>query len=71
MPDIIETGINSWQGRTEPVYGALNDILKKLGNRPTAEEIMPLRASPKFEERINELLEKNRRSGLTPEGQRE
>ena len=71
MPDIIETGIAFWPGRTETVYGELNDIMKTLGNQPTAEEIMSLRASPKFEERINELLEKNRQSGLTVEEQKE
>lgn len=43
----------------------LEDIRELLEELPTPEEILALRASDALQERINELLEKNRAIGLT------
>jgi hypothetical protein len=68
---ILQLGIREWQARDEPGFAGLHDILEKLATLPDPHEILKLRASPSLQERIEDLLEKNRTTGFTDEERRE
>jgi hypothetical protein len=71
LPQILELGIREWKARAGAGFTGLADVLETLASLPTPEEVLALRPSPALQERIEELLEKDRSSGLLPEEQRE
>jgi hypothetical protein len=71
LPEILELGIREWQARGESRYGGISSVLEKLAALPAPEEILALRPAPPLQERLDELLEKNRTAGLSPKDQRE
>jgi len=71
LSDILELGLREWQARGESGYSGLNDVLEKLASLPTPEEVLALRPAPRFQERLNELLETNRTSSLSQADRRE
>ena len=48
-------------------FSGIAEVLEFLAQLPTPEEIISLRPSVALQAEINQLLEKNRSSGLTPE----
>ena len=52
----------------QSIFSELADFMV---SQPTLEEIITYRASPAFEERLHDLLEKNREEGLTPDEREE
>jgi hypothetical protein len=71
LPQILELGIREWQARGETGFSGMVGVLETLASLPTPEEVLALRPSSSLEERIEELLDKNRTGGLSPEEQRE
>ncbi|HEX8566499.1 MAG TPA: hypothetical protein VF648_12715 [Pyrinomonadaceae bacterium] len=65
LPQILEMGLREYEASSSIGYKSIADVLEYLANLPTPEEILALRASPDLQAKINELLEKNRRDGLS------
>ncbi len=57
---------------TKPQVGfsGLTEVVEFLANLPTPEAIIALRPSETLQSQINNLLEKNRTVGLTPEDEK-
>jgi hypothetical protein len=70
LPEILELGLREWL-LTPPGYAGLNDVLETLARLPTPEEVLELRPAASVQDRIEELLQKNRKGGLSGEEQRE
>jgi len=68
---ILELGLRELNAVTQPGFKGAAEVLEFLANLPSPEEIVKLRPSKTFQERISYLLEKNRTSGLTPEENQE
>jgi hypothetical protein len=71
LPQILELGIREWHARREAGFSGMAGVLETLASLPTAEEVLALRPSPALKERIEDLLDKNRSGGLSPEEQQE
>jgi hypothetical protein len=71
LPQILELGIREWHARREAGFPGMAAVLEALASLPTPEEVLALRPSAALQERIEELLDKNRSGGLSPEEQRE
>ena len=71
LPRILELGIREWRARGETGFAGLADVFETLASLPTPEEVLALRPSSVLQERIEEMLEKNRNGGFLPEEQRE
>jgi hypothetical protein len=54
-----------------PGYNGLADVLEMLARPPSPEEVIGLRASPLLQDRIEQLITKNRDAELSGEEQRE
>jgi hypothetical protein len=70
LPEIIEIGLREWLSNS-PGYNGLAEVLETLARLPSPEEVIGLRPSTHLQERIEELLAKNRDEGLSAEEQRE
>jgi hypothetical protein len=70
LPEILELGLREWLS-TPPGYAGLNDLLETLACLPSPEEVLALRPTTVLQERIEELLAKNREGGLSGEERRE
>jgi len=70
LPEILELGLREWLS-TPPGYAGLNDLLETLARLPSPEEVLALRPTTVLQDRIEELLDKNRAGGLSQEEQRE
>ena len=68
---ILELGIREWSARNESRFAGLAGVLETLATLPTPEEILALRPAEALQERIEELLEKNRSGSFTTDEQRE
>jgi len=71
LPQIIALGLREWTARREPGFTSLSGVLETLANLPAPEEVLALRPSAEAQARIDELLEKNRTTGLSAAEQRE
>ena len=71
LAEILTLGMREWQARGESGYTGVSSVLEKLAALPDPEEVLALRPAPQLEQRLEELLEKNRNSGLSPSDQRE
>jgi len=70
LPEILELGLREWLS-TSPGYAGLGDVLETLARLPSPEEVLGLRPATHLQDRIEELLAKNRAEGLSAEEQRE
>ena len=70
LPEILELGLREWLS-SSPGYAGLGDVLETLARLPSPEEVLGLRPATHLQERIEELLAKNRDGGLSAEEQRE
>ena len=71
LPQILELGIREWHARREAGFSGMFGVLETLATLPTPEEVLALRPSSTLQERIEDLLDKNRSGGLSPEEQQE
>ena len=56
---------------TVTIADGLSSVLEKLAALPTPQEVLALRPAAPLQERLEELLEKNRTTGLSANDQRE
>ena len=70
LPEILELGLREWLS-SESGYAGLGDVLETLARLPSPEEVLALRPATPLQDRIEELLTKNRSAGLSAEEQRE
>jgi len=70
LPEILELGLREWLS-TSTGYAGLGDVLETLARLPSPEEVLGLRPATHLQDRIEELLAKNRAEGLSAEEQRE
>ena len=71
LSQILELGIREWHARSEVGFSGMVGVLETLASLPTPEEVLALRPSSTLQERIEDLLDKNRSGGLSPEEQQE
>lgn len=64
LPQIFEAGLREFKASSSVGYKSVADVLEFLASLPKPEEILALRPSKDLQNRIGELLEKNRREGL-------
>jgi hypothetical protein len=67
LEKILELGLRELRASSLVGYKSLAEVLEFLAGLPTAEEIIALRPSKELQNEIAELLEKNRREGLSEE----
>ena len=65
LPEILELGIRELNAASQVGYSGAAEVLELLAKLPTPEEIANLRPATELQERVSELLEKNRTEGLT------
>jgi hypothetical protein len=67
LPEILKLGLRELNANPGEGFSGIADILEFLAELPTPEEILALRPAPELQTQVNELLEKNRSTGLTAE----
>jgi hypothetical protein len=70
LPEIIELGLREWLS-SPPGYAGLRDVLETLAGLPSPDEVLALRPATTLQDRIQEVLAKNRAGGLSAEERRE
>ncbi len=65
LPQIFEAGLREFKASSSVGYKSVADVLEFFVNLPAPDEILALRPSAEMQEKIDELLEKNRREGLS------
>lgn len=71
VPEILHLGMREWTARGALGLLSLAPLLETLASLPTPEEVLALRPSVALQTRLEELLEKNQHTGLSPSEQRE
>ena len=71
LPHILELGLRELTASGQPGFVGAAEILEFLAGLPSPQEILALRPSETFQQRVNALLEKNRAEGLTREEEQE
>ena len=71
LPEILELGLREFQARSEAGYSGLNSVLETLASLPSPTEVLALRPAVQLQDRIDQLLESNRTTGLSPDDRRE
>jgi hypothetical protein len=71
LPRILELGLREFQAASDPGFAGFADVIERLADLPTPEQVLALRPSADLQARISSLLEKNRMEGLTSEEDRE
>lgn len=61
---IFELGLREFRASSSIGYKSVADVLEFFADLPAPDEILTLRPSAEMQEKIDELLEKNRREGL-------
>lgn len=62
---IFEIGLREFEASSAIGYKSVADVLEFFAGLPAPDEILALRPSAEMQEKIDELLEKNRREGLS------
>jgi hypothetical protein len=71
FPEILELGIREWRARGEAGFNGAGDVLEMLAALPSPEEVLALRPTARFQDRLDGLLEKSRTTGFSADEQRE
>jgi hypothetical protein len=71
LPQILELGLRQWDAHHQGAFAGLADVLETLARLPSPQEVLALRPSPELQDRLQQLLEKNRTSSLLPEEEQE
>lgn len=66
IPEILELGLRELNAKAQSGFAGTAEVLEFLAKLPTPQEILAIRPSEALQAQINELLEKNRTTGLTP-----
>lgn len=67
---IVEAGLREVQANESTGYNSLSDVLEFLASLPAPKEILDLRPSKELENRVGEVLKKNREEGLDESDER-
>jgi len=67
LPEILELGLRELNAEGQSRFDGAAGVLEFLASLPDPEEILKLRPSERFVDRVERLLEKNRANELTPE----
>ncbi|NET55865.1 MAG: restriction endonuclease subunit S [Symploca sp. SIO2E6] len=70
LPQILELGLREWNADAQAGFSGLAEVLEFLANLPSPEEILALKPSEALQQKIEDLLKKNRTVGLTIEEER-
>ncbi|MEW6212418.1 MAG: hypothetical protein AB1631_29095 [Acidobacteriota bacterium] len=70
LPQILESGLRELNASAQGEYNGAAEVLEFLARLPSPEEIIALRPSKALQNRVNELVEKNRDEGLTADEER-
>ena len=65
LSQIFELGLREFKASSSIGYKSVADVLEFFAGLPAPDEILALRPSAEMEAKIGELLEKNRREGLS------
>jgi len=65
LVEIVEIGLREVCSRGQPGYSSVNEILEMLAELPAPRDVLALRPSELLQNRLDELSEKNSRSGFT------
>ena len=65
LPKIFEVGLREFKASSSIGYKSVADVLEFFASLPTPDEILALRPSAEMQEKIEELLEKNKHEGLS------
>jgi hypothetical protein len=68
---ILELGLRELNAKTALEFSNTTQVLETLASLPPPEQILALRPSAEFQERIEILLEKSRTAGLSEQEQQE
>ena len=60
LPAILEQAIHELMSEDAPQFDDENVIMELLASQPTPEQIMAIRPSPQFQERISDLLRQSK-----------
>lgn len=71
IPEILQKEVSARESCDDPVYVGFSDVLETLVRRPSPDVVLALRPSSALQARLDELLEKNRTTRLTPDEWRE
>lgn len=69
LPRILELGLRELNAITQTEFAGAADILEFLAGLPEPEEVLALRPSKVLEDRVRDLLKKNREVGLAADEQ--
>ncbi len=70
LPQILELGLRELHA-APPQFEGLGDVLETLARLPPPQEVLALRPSPAFQERISTLLDRLRNGGLSADEERD
>lgn len=71
VPEILRIGLEKLDAGDAESYDGVAEILDKLAQLPSPDEVIALRPSNDLQNRIESLLEKNRDPGLTSDEEKE
>ncbi|MBE9008956.1 hypothetical protein IQ250_01885 [Pseudanabaenaceae cyanobacterium LEGE 13415] len=71
LPKILELGVRKVINRSQAKFEGVTEVLEFFAQIPSPEEMIALRASEALQDRIRELLDKNRTVGLTEDEEAE
>ena len=70
LPEILALGLREWNAQSQSGFSTVLEVLEVLANLPSPEEILALKPSTALQQQVEQLLEKNKTVGLTPEEER-
>jgi hypothetical protein len=65
LAQVLELGLRELAASKALEFGSAKEVIETLASLPTPEQILALRPSKEFQERIRFLLEKSRNTGLS------
>jgi hypothetical protein len=68
---VLELGLREFNAKTALGFSSTTEVIETLASLPTPQQILELRPSPKLQERIEVLLEKNCTGDLSEQEQQE
>ncbi len=72
QPQVIELGLQALQAQQYPsTFLEEQDIISFLASQPTPEQILAIRPSPKFQDRVSHLLTQSKAGTLSAKGNTE
>ncbi len=70
LPEVLERGLLELMSETAEAQDE-NAIVELLVSRPSPKQIMAIRPSPELQSRVIDLLERNKKEGLSHQEERE